>query len=139
MIMIRKLFVGSFIAGVALIGAAVPAYGTGQPNQSCQSTFQAGGGSPGNAGSSPGSVFNEPGFNSVNGGQGGFSYNRNQTNTALPHSPNAVAQYDVACTKAANTTQPPATPAPGPTIHMPQSGASATNASSTTAPTSTKK
>lgn len=137
-IMRRKLFAASCMAGIALIGAAAPAYGTGQPNQSCQTSETTGGGTPGAAGSSPGSVFNEATINSVNGGQGGFSYNRNQTNTALPHSVNAVSQYDVACVKTTNagaSTPPPATPTPGPTLHMPAS--STASSGTTTAPTAT--
>jgi hypothetical protein len=140
LIMIHKLFAASCMAGIALIGAAAPAYGTGQPNQSCQTSETTGGGTPGNAGSSPGSVFNEPTINSVNGGQGGFSYNRNQTNPALPHSGNAVAQYDVACVKTTNagaSTPPPATPAPGPTLHMPASSTASSGTPATTAPTAT--
>jgi hypothetical protein len=59
--------------------------GTGQPNQTCQNfgpTVR-----PGNAGSSPGSVFNEPGQNSPLGGIGGAAYN----------AAGAPSQYDVAC------------------------------------------
>src|SRR5262249_29865052 len=58
------------------------------PNQSCQS-FEGPGGTnaPGSSGTSPGSVFNEPGFGSVNGGTGGNAYN----------SAGAPSQYDVAC------------------------------------------
>jgi hypothetical protein len=58
--------------------------GTGPPSQSCQTIEAAGGTTPGHSASSPGSPFNEPGINSVNGGTGGQHY-----------SPNS--QYDVAC------------------------------------------
>jgi hypothetical protein len=57
---------------------------TGPPSQSCQAIEAAGGTTPGNSASSPGSPFNEPGINSQNGGTGGQHY-----------SPNS--QYDVAC------------------------------------------
>ena len=49
--MIHKLLAASCMAGIALVGAATPAFagggnpsGTGQPNQSCQDTEAAGGG-----------------------------------------------------------------------------------------------
>jgi hypothetical protein len=62
--------------------------GTGPPNQSCQD-FEGPGGTnaPGHSGTSPGSVFNEPGFGSQNGGTGGNAYN----------AAGAPSQYDVAC------------------------------------------
>jgi hypothetical protein len=71
----------------AMAGSGNPS-GTGPPNQSCQS-FEGPGGTnaPGQSGTSPGSVFNEPGFGSVNGGTGGSAYN----NAGAP------SQYDVAC------------------------------------------
>ncbi len=80
------------VLGVGLAGAAVAApnpSGTGQPNQSCQDfeTPGTGANAPGNSGTSPGSVFNEPGFGSENGGTGGTAYN----NAGAP------SQYDVAC------------------------------------------
>jgi hypothetical protein len=58
--------------------------GTGPPSQSCQGIEAAGGTTPGNAANSPGSPFNEPGINSVNGGTGGLHYSQS-------------SQYDVAC------------------------------------------
>lgn len=62
--------------------------GTGQPNQTCQIIeAQPGGMAPGNASSSPGSVFNEPILNSQFGGTGGQHYNL----------AGAPSQYDVAC------------------------------------------
>jgi hypothetical protein len=70
-------------AGALAAGNPSPT-GTGPPGQSCQSIEAAGGTTPGNAASSPGSPFNEPGINSVNGGIGGQNY-----------SPSS--QYDVAC------------------------------------------
>ena len=61
--------------------------GTGQPNQTCQLISPTNAFAPGNASSSPGSVFNEPGINSTNGGKGGQQYNL----------VGAPSQYDVAC------------------------------------------
>ena len=82
--------VAVMVASLAL--AAVPAAalatgnpnGTGPPSQSCQDIEAAGGTTPGNAASSPGSPFNEPGINSRNGGTGGQHYSEK-------------SQYDVAC------------------------------------------
>lgn len=76
------------LGGTASAMAATNPSGTGPPNQSCQS-FEGPGGTnaPGNSGTSPGSVFNEPGFGSANGGTGGNAYN----NAGAP------SQYDVAC------------------------------------------
>src|SRR5579859_5744968 len=76
------------VTGTATAAAAANPSGTGPPNQSCQA-FEGPGGTnaPGNSGTSPGSVFNEPGFGSTNGGTGGNAYN----------SAGAPSQYDVAC------------------------------------------
>ena len=76
-----------FGSAAAAMAASNPS-GTGPPNQSCQA-FEGPGGTnaPGNSGTSPGSVFNEPGFGSVNGGTGGNAYN----------AAGAPSQYDVAC------------------------------------------
>ena len=68
--------------GVA-VAAANPA-GTGRPSQSCQDLEAAGGTTPGHAAMSPGSPFNEPGIDSVDGGIGGQHYSE-------------TSQYDVAC------------------------------------------
>jgi hypothetical protein len=59
---------------------------TGQPGQDCTSS-QLATSRPGNSASSSGSVFNEQGINSTNGGTGGNAYN----NAGAP------SQYDVAC------------------------------------------
>ena len=76
------------LGGAATAMAAANPNGTGPPNQSCQSFKRAGGtNAPGRSGTSPGSVFNEPGFGSLNGGTGGNAYN----NAGAPF------QYDVAC------------------------------------------
>lgn len=48
--------------------------------------------SPGNAATSPGSFFNEPGVNSINGGKGNQAANTNARQGA-----GAPSQYDVAC------------------------------------------
>jgi hypothetical protein len=113
--MMHKLFAASCLAGIIVSGAAAPmAYagggnpsGTGPPSQSCQDSEAAGGTTPGHSSSSPGSPFNEPVINSVNGGIGGQHYSEK-------------SQYDVACTKgpqappsvAAATAAAPATPDP---------------------------
>jgi hypothetical protein len=68
--------------GVA-VAAANPS-GTGRPSQSCQDLESAGGTTPGHAAASPGSPFNEPGIDSVDGGIGGQHYSE-------------TSQYDVAC------------------------------------------
>lgn len=75
------------LGGTAAMAATNPS-GTGPPNQSCQA-FEGPGGTnaPGHSGTSPGSVFNEPGFGSVSGGTGGNAYN----------AAGAPSQYDVAC------------------------------------------
>ncbi len=70
--------------GATPVMAAANPSGTGPPSQSCQDQLTAGGMTPGNSASSPGSPFNEPGFGSVNGGTGGLHYSAN-------------SQYDVAC------------------------------------------
>ena len=62
--------------------------GTGQPNQTCQTIEANGGQTPSDGASdSRGSVFNEAGIDSTNGGVGGNAYN----NAGAP------SQYDVAC------------------------------------------
>lgn len=72
----------TLLTGGAVFAANPP--GTGQPGQSCQDIEAAGGSVPGHSAMSPGSPFNEPGINSVNGGTGGQHYA-------------AGSQYDVAC------------------------------------------
>ena len=69
---------------VAVAGAAANPSGHGRPSQSCQDIEAAGGTTPGHAANSPGSPFNEPGINSLNGGVGGQHYSE-------------TSQYDVAC------------------------------------------
>ncbi len=73
----------SMVAGPVAAGGGNPS-GTGPPSQSCQDQLNAGGTTPGNSASSPGSPFNEPGFGSANGGTGGLNYS-------------PKSQYDVAC------------------------------------------
>jgi hypothetical protein len=126
--MMRKIFAASCLAGIAIIGAAAPAYagggnpsGTGPPNQTCQNTANSAGqlSTPGHSGASTGSVFNEPGFGSVNGGKGGQAYN----------AAGAPSQYDVACFKnQSGNLSPPSAPA---------STAPTTTAPTTTSPTTT--
>ena len=69
-------------AGAA--SAAANPSGHGLPSQSCQDLEATGGTTPGASANSPGSPFNEPGINSVNGGVGGQHYSE-------------TSQYDVAC------------------------------------------
>jgi hypothetical protein len=91
----RRIAATLLLAGLLGMGSATAALaapnpsGTGPPNQSCQAfeTPGTGAGAPGNSGTSPGSVFNEPGFGSANGGTGGNAYN----------AAGAPSQYDVAC------------------------------------------
>jgi hypothetical protein len=99
-----KRFIAKGITVALLVAAlalplASPAFasGTGQPNQSCQDVEAAGGSAPGNASSSPGSPFNEPGINSTNGGTAGSVYAGNGVSATHANSANAVSQYDVAC------------------------------------------
>jgi hypothetical protein len=90
----RRIVTTLVLTGLLGLGSSATAMadsnpsGTGQPNQSCQA-FEGSGGTnaPGSSGTSPGSVFNEPGFGSTNGGTGGNAYN----NAGAP------SQYDVAC------------------------------------------
>lgn len=72
------------VSGVSPAFAAGNPSGTGLPSQSCQDIEAAGGTTPGNASTSPGSPFNEPGINSTLGGTGGQNYSQ-------------TSQYDVAC------------------------------------------
>jgi hypothetical protein len=87
----RRLPTAAVIAAFAVGVLAPAAYagggnpeGTGPPSQSCQSIEAEGGTTPGHSSSSPGSPFNEPEINSVNGGIGGQNYSEN-------------SQYDIAC------------------------------------------
>ena len=85
-----KLFCASCMMAAAVVGAA-PAYAA--PAGPAECTSPGGGGEPaantypGNSATSPGSIFNEPGTNSVNGGKGNQAYN----NAGAP------SQYDRAC------------------------------------------
>jgi hypothetical protein len=86
----RAAVTAGVLAGMLVMAGAAPALaagnpsGTGQPSQSCQDIEAAGGTTPGNSHSSPGSPFNEAGIDSVAGGIGGQHYNE-------------TSQYDVAC------------------------------------------
>jgi len=94
----HKLLPASCMVAIAVMGAA-PAYASPNPHgNSCQ-TAEATGGTPGNAATSPGSVFNEPGINSMSGGKGGRAYNEAQLNNKV----GAAAQYDTACANTLKT------------------------------------
>lgn len=87
----RRLLLAAVIAAFAVAVLAPTAYagggnpaGTGPPSQSCQTIEAEGGTTPGHSSSSPGSPFNEPEINSVEGGIGGQHYSEK-------------SQYDVAC------------------------------------------
>jgi transcription elongation factor len=104
------------VVAVAVIGIA-PAYANPKPHgNSCQTAETTQGGrTPGNAASSPGSVFNEPGINSPNGGKGGQAYSAVQAPTAPAGQNGAAAQYDTACANTLKTgtgTPMQTTPAP---------------------------
>lgn len=137
--MIRILLATSCLAGIVISGAAAaPAY-AGPPNQSCQATANSAGqlSTPGHSGSAPGSVFNEPGFGSLNGGTGGTHYNGvNNGGTNPSHGGNgAPSQYDVACTKnQSGNLSPPSAPA----STTPAATAPASTAPTATAPTTVK-
>jgi hypothetical protein len=75
------------MAALAVIGAAPANADTGH-GVDCTSSSR----SPGNAATSPGSFFNEPGVNSINGGKGNQAANTNARQGA-----GAPSQYDVAC------------------------------------------
>jgi hypothetical protein len=106
--MMHKLFCASCMVAVAVIGPA-PAYANpaGHGN-TCGSSGQTS--TPGNAATSPGSPFNEPGTNSPSGGKGGQAYNNAQANNKV----GATAQYDTACKNvtANGTGTPPPTTTP---------------------------
>ena len=135
--MMHKIFATSCLAGIIIAGAAAaPAYagggnpsGTGPPNQTCQNTANSAGQltTPGHSGSSPGSVFNEPGFGSVNGGTGGNAYN----------AAGAPSQYDVACVKNASGGLSGPLPAPASTAPTTSSAGSTAAAPASTAPAAT--
>lgn len=101
--MMRTLIAASCMAGAALIGMATPAFADNTThNFSCQNIEAAGGGTPGNSATSPGSVFNEGGINSPLGGTGGQAYNNAR------HGLGAPSQYDTACARtSANGTATP--------------------------------
>ena len=134
--MLHKLFAASCISAIAAVAAAAPAYAVpNSHNNSCQ-TVETGmptatyggaiGNTPGNAATSPGSVFNEPGINSLDGGKGGLSYNK-------PHGASTtggIAQYDTACANTLKTGT--GTPIQGtPTNPAPISGDFANNSRAT--------
>ena len=68
----HKLVCASCMMAVAVMGAA-PAYADTDHGFDCTSSSR----SPGNAATSPGSIFNEPGVNSLSGGKGNQAYDTN--------------------------------------------------------------
>ncbi|SRR5258708_4279407 len=91
----KKIIVTNFLllllstgSGIAL--AASNPSGTGQPSQTCVTTVSAAN-EPGNAGTAPGSAFNQ------NGGTAGAVYAGNGVSATKAASSKAVSQYDVAC------------------------------------------
>jgi hypothetical protein len=113
----HKLFAVGCAVAIAVTAAAgiaaAPASASPNPhNNSCQATEAGGGGTPGNAATSPGSVFNEPTINSPLGGKGGQAYNTAQASNKV----GAAAQYDTACVNTTNNgTATPMQPAPAAT------------------------
>jgi hypothetical protein len=81
-------------SGTALAASNPSPTGTGQPSRSCQDQLLAQGSEPGNAGTAPGSAFNEPPPFGT-GGTAGNVYAGNQPQSQV--NPNSVSQYDVAC------------------------------------------
>ena len=81
--LVAMFVIGVVSVPVAYAGGGNPA-GKGPPSQSCQEIEVNGGRTPGHANSSPGSPFNEPEIDSVEGGIGGQHYSEK-------------SQYDVAC------------------------------------------
>lgn len=131
--MMHKLVTAISMATIAFASAApaiadqgIPGNpsGTGQPSQTCQTVFKGGGGAPGNASGAPGSVFNEPGVSSPNGGTGGTAYNNARQGAGAP------SQYDVACYQTTNhgTAKPPATMTPTASTASPSSSTAPTTA-----------
>jgi hypothetical protein len=101
------------MTAIAVIGAAPASANPNPHGNSCQTAEStAGGGTPGNAATSPGSVFNEPSFNSPLGGKGGQAYNAAQLNNKV----GATSQYDTACANTLKTgTGTPMQPMAAPT------------------------
>jgi len=92
-VLVSLVAVGACLAvfSPSVASAAANPSGKGQPGQTCQNFVIAGTttqlATAGQSATSPGSVFNEPGFGSPNGGTGGITYN----------AVGAPSQYDVAC------------------------------------------
>jgi hypothetical protein len=89
----HKLICASCMMAVSVVAAA-PAYADADHGFDCESIEQSGGGTPGNAATSPGSFFNEPGINSVSGGKGNQA-----ANNIARQGAGAPSQYDTACAK----------------------------------------
>ena len=86
-VLVTSAVVATAGAPAAIAGSGNPS-GTGKPEQECQAVPGFNNNLPSTgAGSAPGSVFNEKGFNGSAGGTGGAAYN----------AAGAPSQYDVAC------------------------------------------
>lgn len=95
---ITSVTIGAFL----LLPSAGVVFATGQPGTSagvnCGGVTAGGLPTPGNAASAPGAPFNEPFPVGVgSGGTAGSHYAGSGKNLGTPASPNAVSQYDVAC------------------------------------------
>lgn len=94
----KRLVVALAIIGVWIVpagGAALAA----QPNQNCQSLIASGqGATPGNASSAPGSAFDFNSSTTAGNVYAGSGHAATMSGNANANSnPNAVSQYDVAC------------------------------------------
>src|SRR5262245_16317490 len=102
--MVASLVIAEFAVGLlsssTFVSAAPNPSGTGPPNQTCQDfgsfVRPAGAAGPLATGTSPGSVFNEPGAISGPGGTGGNG-GTGGTGGAAYNAAGAPSQYDVAC------------------------------------------
>lgn len=82
----RKIAIAFALVALGTPLAAAPAFATGQPNQSCETT----GTTPGHAADAPGSAF-------ADGGVAGSKYAGEQPQNSK--NPASVSQYDVACAR----------------------------------------
>jgi hypothetical protein len=95
---VKRLVVAFAIAGALVMPAGGVAL-AGQPNQNCQSLIASGqGATPGNAANAPGSAFDFNSSQSAGNVYAGSGHAAAMSGNANANSnPNAVSQYDVAC------------------------------------------